>query len=172
MIPKILFSICLLLLGYPGAAHPIKISTGELVYYKERKEFVIKLRFFCDDFVFAVNKKLNSTIDVEKLDNNTGLKLNKFVQPYFSLKINNKKTNPKYRRISRDGEAITLEYVLPDIGINYISDIEIYYPVLMDYFKDQQNLFRVDLLNDGNMTTFRYYTGVNSVKQSFNQKIF
>jgi len=162
------------ILGSRPAApdHAVKISTGEMIYYRERKEFVIKLRFFADDFVASVNQKLHTKIDHVDPGANAATSFDAFIRPYFSLQINDQPAKPIYRKISREDQVIIMEYVLPYAQANYISTIKIYYPILMDFFTDQQNLFRVDLLNDGNMTTYRYNSKEQLLKKTFNQKIF
>lgn len=169
---KIILSLVCLWFSPLEKLHPVKISTGEMIYYKEKKAFTIKLRFFGDDFTAAVNQKMHTKTDAEKLDNTAGLIFARFIQPYFSLKINNKQVSPIYQKVSREDLVIILEYTLPAAGLSHINDVEIYYPILMDFFKGQQNVFRIDLLNDGNMTTFRFYDDEHTVKKVLNQKIF
>lgn len=165
----ILFSLLVLSNSIFVEGHPIKVSTGELVYHHERDELVLKFRFFEDDFVYCINEKFKSSASIKEESTSSGELMQKFIKDYFWLKADGRKLIPAFKSIYREEQVVILEYTISCKSVRKIGSMEVYFPILIDYFKEQQNLFRVDLLNDGNMTTFRFNKDCHAEKKVFNQ---
>lgn len=153
------------LLSTAFALHKFYIGVFQIDYFKEKKSIQITTRLFIDDFEKVLHKKFNKhfyiTTKDEVADANTYIE--KYLQEKLKIKVNNKIQNFSF--LLKEQEDNVLICYLKIKFSDKIKSLEITNNVLIEEFKEQQNL--VHLNNNGNKKTLLFTNDNNNQKLNY-----
>lgn len=162
---KLILISFIFLLSTAFALHKFYIGVFQIDYFKEKKSIQITTRLFIDDFEKVLHKKFNKhfyiTTKDEVADANTYIE--KYLQEKLKIKVNNKIQNFSF--LLKEQEDNVLICYLKIKFSDKIKSLEITNNVLIEEFKEQQNL--VHLNNNGNKKTLLFTNDNNNQKLNY-----
>lgn len=144
-----------------AVAHPIKMSTGKIVYNKDLGVLVLAVNLFQDDF----SEHLKKVYRLEKInffdsDKQTREVVADYINKGLSIKINGNKMPLQFHSIkSIEDNVVQVKLHIPLAKGSKIRQLDIYNELLFEAFKDQVNVVHEDLDGDGASNIFRFYPG-------------
>ena len=138
---RVLFLFIFPLLAF--SAHKYHFSMTEIEYNKEQKSFQIIINVFVDDIELALNEDYNIKL---KLATKNELKTSdkhfeKYLKDKLKFKLQDKEFPFKYLGKEYEGDLV---YFYLEIGdVENPQSLEIQNKVLLQYFKDQQNIVKL-----------------------------
>jgi hypothetical protein len=156
---KLLLIIVIAFLAASTLAHPLKMAYTAVKFNAEKQVFEIGHRVFQDDFEATLIAKYHYTgedvFKAQKLTN-TRQTIDIFFQKNFNLSINGKAIKTKYVGIEQKHEmGIIIWYETEKIDISQIKQIKVYNSIMMESFKEQVNMFNLNI-NDFTKRTLKY----------------
>lgn len=129
------------------AAHPLKMSVASLNYDEKKKEYIVDVRMFIDDFMVATD----SSLDISSNIDFTLLKPRKsdvrdYVSKHIEVMINGQKQKVEFDKMKIEELTVLAIFkfkseILPSV----ITRIDVTNTVLVDIFANQRNIFHIEL---------------------------
>jgi hypothetical protein len=142
-------------------AHPLKMAYTAAKYNSSKGIFEVGHRVFQDDFEATLSQYYNyKGGDVfEKQDNSmVRQSINLFFDKNFSFFINKKKLPMSFNKIEQKGDmGIIVWYESAKIATTSIKSVHIFNAIMMDSFKEQVNMFHLNINNIKRTLKFEYH---------------
>lgn len=145
--------------------HKFYVGVFQIDYFKEKKSIQITTRIFIDDFEKVLHKKYNKHFYITTKDEVTDANqyIEKYLQEKLKIKVNNKVQNFSF--LLKEQEDNVLICYLKIKFSDKIKSLEISNNVLIEEFKEQQNLVHLNI--NGNKKTLLFTNDTNNHKLNY-----
>ncbi|GAL84177.1 hypothetical protein MYP_1405 [Sporocytophaga myxococcoides] len=142
-----------------SSAHPLKMAYTSVKYSAVKKVFEITHRVFQDDFENTLREEYNYSggdVFINQKNQITQKFVNDFFQKNFSIKFNKTAVNLKFVKTEQKNQmGIIVYYETEKVDLSKISSIQIYNFIMMESFKEQVNMFHLNI-NDEIKRTIKF----------------
>lgn len=155
----LIFIVTVALSNTTNALHPIKVSTCWII--QENNKAKITFNFFADDFGAHLKTVYGDFIDLETYSKRTHKSVLKYINKHFSLQLNSKQLKLVFKKKRLKGNVLRIEFV-SEKQISYKeknTNVDLSNTLLLEAFKDQTNIVRIDFKGDGNYRTVEFEKG-------------
>ncbi|MBO9699570.1 MAG: hypothetical protein J7604_05125 [Sporocytophaga sp.] len=154
-----LYLLVFYLLPGVSSAHPLKMAYTSVKYDAVKKVFEITHRVFQDDFENTLHDNYHYSggdVFINQKNQITQKFVNEFFQKNFSMMFNASKANLKYVRTEQKNQmGIIIYYETEKVDLSKITSIQIYNFIMMESFKEQVNMFHLNI-NDKVKRTVKF----------------
>ena len=143
---KVIF-LSLTLFLFSFGFHKYYISLTQINYVSEQKAVQITIRTFINDIELSLSKQNNTKISLntKKEPQDIDLYLLEYLKKNILFKINGEKRD--YTFIGKKYDHDVVRFYLEITNVSEISSIEITNRLLIDHFKEQQNIIKTNINN-------------------------
>ena len=143
MIKRFLCGI-VVLIAFQAISHPLKSTMTDIRLDKEGNGYV-RMNLFYDDFSAYIIKRYKKNINWASPTKKEWSFIRSYFKSQFSLAINGKEMKYKFKSLKLEGNVLQLKL---EFGpVDYVegkTEFEIENTILIDEFKDQGNVVRID----------------------------
>lgn len=159
---KVVILSVMLLASVSVMAHPLKMAYTSVKYNPARQVFEISHRVFQDDFENTLRSAYGykgGDVYTQQKTAVTQKAVNTFFEQNFSISFNNIKPKLQYIKTEQKNQmGIIVWYETGKIPAGSISTITVYNHILMESFKEQVNMFNLNI-NDDVKRTLKFELG-------------
>ncbi len=144
------------------SAHPLKMAYTAVKYNPQKQVFEISHRVFQDDFELTLQTKYNYSggdVFINQRSAVTQVTLNWFFDQNFSIQFNGNKPKLHFKSMEQKNQmGIIVTYETERISLSNLKSISIYNYIMMEIFKEQVNMFNLNI-NDEIKRTLKFELG-------------
>lgn len=139
---------------YPviAGAHPLKMAYTAVKYNPEKQVFEIGHRVFQDDFEKTLNTSYsytNGDVFINQTSAITQKAINAFFEKNFKLRFNENPVSLTFKRIEQKQQmGIIVWFETSKVVPEAIQTVNIYNFIMMESFKEQVNLFNLNIRDE------------------------
>lgn len=135
-----------------AGAHPLKMAYTAMRYNQNMQVFEIGHRVFQDDFENTLNTAYsytNGDVFVNQTSAITQKAINAFFEKNFKLRFNEKPVSLTFKRIEQKQQmGIIVWFETSKVVPETIKTVDIYNFIMMESFKEQMNLFNLNIRDE------------------------
>jgi hypothetical protein len=155
----IMMLLCISFSLVSWAIHPIKISTSIISYSSE--EVSVTMYFFADDFGAHLKTIYGDDFSLETSQPTTIRDVQDYIKKHYVLKVNNEvvKLVKQNNSLADNVFQISFKAKRKVVYVEGKTEVNLKNTLLLEAFKDQSNIVRIDFKGDGNYETLEFEKG-------------
>ena len=128
------------------SAHPLKMSVANLSYDPDKKEYLLDLRMFLDDFLVVTGALPESANPFgQLLASPTKNEVRNYLADHFKIYFNNDIVGQKLDKVKTEELTIHVTFVIKSLDPGAIKSIRVEDTIYADEFVNQRNILHINI---------------------------